>query len=152
MTRAYHHDSIEQAQDALHVPAGADWRERQITRETTMSETNQKHVEDPTEGLMRTIAEIDARHASIPTLQPAGFNPQPGPQAEFMARPVEELFGDPTIEASAPPVVPPEVETPPADDVPPASILVETHAQAAEINANRTAEQGYVKVGDVVPA
>lgn len=36
--------------------------------------------------------------------------------------------------------------------VPPAprTIVVETHQQAAELNANRTAEDGYVKVGDTV--
>jgi hypothetical protein len=28
--------------------------------------------------------------------------------------------------------------------------IVQTHAEAAEINVNRSAEQGYVKVGDVV--
>ena len=33
----------------------------------------------------------------------------------------------------------------------PATFTVETHEQAAEINHHRTAEQGYVKVGDVVP-
>jgi hypothetical protein len=97
-----------------------------------MNETNQTTETN--------FAQLNAEQ--VPTLQPAvvtvGLTLTPEDIAEIAGN---GPTGPITTPDSAEPI----------NETPPTSVTVDTHEQAAEINATRTAEQGYVKVGDMVP-